>query len=219
MRERILFFLLCVSNCVGCVLVPGESAIDHGRRIKSVHHQYRAPRNPSLEGSHVFRVPKLNPNWWRKNSDEPLPWWWKPEASLSERKRTWFFRNPMHNFNNYVIGVSDRHLHVRGLNAHSIWNDEGPFNLTLTQSGPLIHLPMISRRGPWLEWYVGWRPTGSFGAALRKAQHDSDGTGPRGNSPKSRAIEYRAQQERIRREDIEFDPPNAKAELRRLPRT
>ncbi len=101
-------------------------------------------------------------------------------------------RNSFHNFTHYVIGVSDRHSHRIGINAPSIWNDSGPFNMSVTRCGPLMYLPMVSNRGPFLEWYVGWRVYGSWGAALRLAQHDSDGTGPRGRSPLAKAMAAQA---------------------------
>ena len=50
---------------------------------------------------------KLNPVWWAKNSDEPVPPdWYQPEDR--GRVMKWHFRNPFHNFGNYVIGVADK---------------------------------------------------------------------------------------------------------------
>ena len=50
---------------------------------------------------------KLNPVWWAENSDEPVPpKWYKPEDR--HRVMKWHFRNPFHNFGNYVIGVADK---------------------------------------------------------------------------------------------------------------
>lgn len=179
----------------GCAMIPGETRIPPHRQIDSPHHFYGKPRTPSLDGSRVAGIPKLNPKWWIENSDDPLPWWWKPDAPLDERKRTWMMRNPFHNFTHYVIGVADRHTHRVGIKARSIWNDGGSFNASVTRAGPLIYLPMISNRGKFLEWYFGWRESGNFGAAMRVAQHDSDGTGTRGRSPLSRATAVREQAE------------------------
>ncbi|MBC8870686.1 MAG: hypothetical protein H8E44_14785 [Planctomycetes bacterium] len=182
-----VFGLSMLAVLAGCAAIPGETRIPFDRQIVSRHHCYSTPKSPELDSSRVLGVAKVNPKWWIENADEPLPWWWKPEAPLDERTRTWALRNPFHNFTSYIIGVSDRHTHRIGINAHSIWNDEGPFNATVTRAGPLIYLPMISNRGPLLEWYIGWRTSGSFGIALRLAQHDSDGTGPRGRSPLAKA--------------------------------
>lgn len=180
--------LLLLGALTGCALVPGESRVALERQIDSRHHHYQPPKNPELSGSRVAGIPKANPAWWMANSDDPLPWWWKPDAAPAERKRTWMLRNPLHNFTSYVMGVSDRHTHRYGINADDIWNDRGRFNATVTQAGPLLYLPMISCRGPLLEWYLGWRTSGSFGGAMRLAQRDSDGTGPRGRSPLSKAL-------------------------------
>src|SRR5579863_8074681 len=50
---------------------------------------------------------KLNPVWWLKNQDDPKPPdWYKPNDK--RRKLKWSFRNPMHNFDFYVIGVADK---------------------------------------------------------------------------------------------------------------
>jgi hypothetical protein len=197
-----LLYLAVPALCAGCAIIPGETRIPPHQQVDSRHHLYNAPRTPEDEGKPVSGIAKLDPTWWLENSDDPLPWWWKPDAPLDERRRSWKLRNPFHNFTNYVIGVSDRHTHRMGINARSIWNDQGSFNAAVTQAGPFLYLPMISNRGPFFEWYIGWRELGNFGAALRLAQHDSDGTGPRGRSPLARAIAAGA-----RPEDTEPDGP------------
>jgi hypothetical protein len=187
--------LSLLAAIAGCAAIPGETRIPLDRQVDSRHHSYHTPRTPDLDGSRVVGVPKLNPKWWFENSDEPLPWWWKPEEPLDERRRTWLRRNPFHNFTHYVIGVTDRHTHRFGMNAQSIWNDKGSFNAAVTRAGPLLYLPMISNRGRFLEWYMGWRESGNFGASLRIAQHESDGTGRRGRSPLAEAMAAREQAE------------------------
>ncbi len=204
----------------GCAVIPGETMVPRHRQVISRHHYYGTPKTPELDSGRVLGIPKANPKWWIENSDEPLPWWWKYGEPTEERKRTWLMRNPFHNFTNYVIGVADRHTHRIGINADSIWNDKGPINLAVTRAGYLIYLPMISGRGRWLEGYAGWRTSGSFGVALRPAQHDSDGTGPRGTSPLAKAMAARAREEEAARlqaqspaeqtavsEDLERPPP------------
>jgi hypothetical protein len=203
----------------GCAVIPGESMIPPHRQVASRHHYYGVPKTPDLESGRVLGVPKVNPKWWFENSDEPLPWWWKYGEPEDERKRTWLMRNPLHNFTNYVIGVADRHTHRIGINAHSVWNDKGPVNLAVTRAGYLIYLPMLSGRGRWLEGYFGWRTSGSFGVALRPAQHDSDGTGPRGSSPLSKALAARAREEEAARSDTaaRSEQPPVSTGAQRLP--
>lgn len=206
--------LLLLAVTTGCALVPGETRVPVERQAASPHHYYHVPRHPGGAERPVQGLAKLDPRWWVKNSDDPLPWWWKPEAPLEVRRRTWFLRNPFHNFTHYVIGITDRHHHRYGIDADSLWNENGRLNLAVSRAGPFIYLPMVSYRGAWLEWYLGWRRKGSFGGALRRAQHDSDGTGPRGNSPKSRAREWLAQQQA---EDTSAES-SARPEVVRLPR-
>ena len=164
-------------------------AVNFSCRIDSKHHAYFDPKTPDKSDSRLLGIKKANPAWWVANSDSPLPWWWRPDDEPAVRRRSWLMRNPMHNFTNYVIGVADRPTHRIGLDADSIWNENGPFNLAVTRAGPFLYLPMVSYRGFFIETYVGWRERGNFGGALRRAQHDSDGTGRRGDSPLSRARE------------------------------
>lgn len=52
---------------------------------------------------------KLNPIWWLKNDDDPVPpRGYRPEDPEWKRKLFWAFRNPLHNLTFYVIGVADR---------------------------------------------------------------------------------------------------------------
>lgn len=193
----------------GCALVPGGTRVPVERRISSPHHAYFDAKQPDTSNSRLLGVKKANPKWWIENSDSPLPWWWRPEEPLEVRRRTWLMRNPFHNFTNYVVGVADRPTRRFGINAESIWNEDGPVNLAVTQSGPLLYLPFVSYRGIFLEGYAGWRERGNLGFSLRRAQHDSDGTGPRGNSPLSRAIERRERLERERLERERLQQPLA----------
>ena len=101
--------LLLLPLLAGCAMIPGETKVPLDRQIASRHHYYSTPKAPQLDDSRIAGIPKLNPAWWMENSDDPLPWWWRPEAPLDERKRTWMLRNPLHNFTSYVIGVADRH--------------------------------------------------------------------------------------------------------------
>ena len=62
---------------------------------------------PRAELPKIHFYDKLNPVWWVKNSDEPVPpEWYKPDDR--HRVMKWHFRNPFHNFGNYVIGVADK---------------------------------------------------------------------------------------------------------------
>jgi hypothetical protein len=193
-RWRRVAYALLLFTLTGCALVPGGTNVPPHRRIESPHHAYFEPKTPDTSDSEVVGIPKANPAWWIENSDSPLPEWWRPGEDEAVRKQSWLMRNPFHNFTNYVIGVADRPTHRIGLNAHSVWNEHGPVNVAVTRAGPLLYLPMVSYRGFLVEGYLGWRERGNFGAALRRAQHDSDGTGRRGDSPLSRYREMQPEQ-------------------------
>jgi hypothetical protein len=111
---------------------------------------------------------KINPLWWFGNANDPVdrvnadgspahpkiapgkPLWW--------RKVVWAFRNPLHNFCFFVIGLSDRRYLI---NDGEIWPNEGQkWN---------IRLPFISYRGKKWEWYIGWRNGRNFGLNFTKA--------------------------------------------------
>ena len=70
----------------------------------------------------------------------------------------WWWRNPMHNFTFYWIGVKGRVVK----RVDSIWNPSGGFRFSTVHTKYLI-LPLISYRGKYVEWYLGWRPNGGFG--------------------------------------------------------
>lgn len=116
---------------------------------------------------------KLNPIWWFGNEDDG---WFGDDKWRNGRNKTlllaliWFFRNPLHNFTFYVIGVADK---PRTFEYEKVWGKSDGFNLTFVK--PLaglfkgLRLPMLSYVGKKRGWYVGWRPYGSFGISLNFA--------------------------------------------------
>lgn len=176
--RRVSWFCLAVYalGCL-CAVIPGETDVPSGERLPAPRHYYHEPRRPDLSGSALLGIPKLNPLWWAKNSDSPLPDWWLPdEADMARRRRRWYLRNPMHNFTHYVIGVADRHFHRVGGHAAEVWNPGGGANFAVIRCGPWLRLPFVSYRGEHLEFYLGWRDSGNFGMALRHA-HAKSGPG------------------------------------------
>ena len=66
------------------------------------------PKAPKI---HFYQ--KLNPIWWLKNSDDPKPpAWYRPDEKFRGLK--WSFRNPLHNFDFYIIGVADKPFYRSG---------------------------------------------------------------------------------------------------------
>ena len=107
---------------------------------------------------------KLNPVWWVKNSDEPVPpEWYKPDDR--HRAMKWRFRNPFHNFSYYVVGVADKEF-VRsskypGRNSRS----PGGWDFAVARRR-IVLLPFISCRRGGFNFYFGWRERGNFGIKL-----------------------------------------------------
>jgi hypothetical protein len=107
---------------------------------------------------------KLNPVWWLKNSDEPAPPAdYKPHDKL--RKLKWNFRNPFHNFSNYVIGISDKKFTRSGRYPDKISSPRGGWNFSVAHR-TWRWLPLISYRRGRFEFYLGWRERGNFGAKI-----------------------------------------------------
>lgn len=75
---------------------------------------------------------KLNPLWWFQNSDKPLaPSWYKPDWPEWRRQFYWkYFRNPLHNFTWYIIGIADDKYKKRiGTYPTTVFAPDGGWNL------------------------------------------------------------------------------------------
>ena len=113
---------------------------------------------------------KLSPFWWFGNEDDG---WHGDDKWRAGREKTlllaliWFFRNPMHNFTFYVIGISD---YPRTFYSNKLWGKADGFSFHYTPTPVLnIPLPMVAYVGKKIGWYIGWRPYGSFGISLNFA--------------------------------------------------
>lgn len=112
---------------------------------------------------------KINPIWWLKNDDDPLPPdWYHPEWSGWRRWLTWHVvRNPGHNFMHYVLGVKDRNFTVVGTGSTTDKLDIGErgWCWCVIKAGPEIWIarPYISHTGYVFSWHIGWMWDGAFG--------------------------------------------------------
>lgn len=117
--------------------------------------------NPPANLPHIRCVDKLNPVWWFKNSDEPVPpTWYKPKDKWRVLK--WHFRNPLHNFDHYVIGVADKHFVRSGWYPAVTSNPSGGWNIAISKY-KWLRLPFVDYRRGKFEFYFGWRTRGNFG--------------------------------------------------------
>jgi hypothetical protein len=107
---------------------------------------------------------KLNPVWWVENSDEPVPpEWYKPDDR--HRVMKWHFRNPFHNFDNYVIGVADKKFVRSGKYPERNSNRNGGWDFEVARR-KLVLLPFLSYQRGGFNFYFGWRERGNFGIKL-----------------------------------------------------
>jgi hypothetical protein len=118
---------------------------------------------------------KLNPIWWFLNDDEQKATdadaqWYHPEWPQWRRVLYWnFMRNPLQNFRCYVVGVQDRNYSVWGrapvmtVQRNDLQPPERGFQWCVLALGSL-RLPFVSYSGRRVVWYLGWQPSGFFGA-------------------------------------------------------
>ncbi len=119
------------------------------------------PRAPKI---HFYN--KLNPIWWLKNSDDPKPPdWYRPTDTAKHRRMMWSFRNPLHNFNFYVIGVADKTFHRSGRYPKQNSDPNGGWDFEAARY-KFIWLPFVSYHRPNFDFYFGWRNHGNFGIKI-----------------------------------------------------
>lgn len=108
---------------------------------------------------------KLNPVWWLQNADDPAPPdWYLPGEK--HRALKWSFRNPLHNFDFYVIGVADKQIIRYGRWPQKNFNPNGGWELAVARRKSLF-LPFVSYQRTHCIFYLGWRERGNFGAELK----------------------------------------------------
>ena len=102
----------------------------------------------------------LNPIWWASDAERNPKWSWIE----------WFCRNPFCNFTMTIIGIAD---HERDCHyAVSGWTyAERGFNYGWSKptSFPRLPFPFISYRGLVIETMIGWKTSGGFSMAFRRA--------------------------------------------------
>lgn len=124
---------------------------------------------------------------WCPNSDEPLPpehkkgeleaFYHKDAVLLTyrEARAWWWWRNKCHDFTANVIGIADKDF--ESYPTSEFWNPEGGWlysKRVLMDDVPWYkpaEFPWVSYKGKDWEFYLGWRPSGSFGGAWRRAKH------------------------------------------------
>src|SRR5262249_23408983 len=107
---------------------------------------------------------KWNPVWWFGNADEPVaPDWYRPGKRC--RNFMYHMRNPCHNWDAYVIGISDKAFTRVGRFPSRPSNPDGGWNWAVCRY-KRVRLPFIDYQRGRFEFYFGWRAGGSFGVKL-----------------------------------------------------
>ena len=124
-------------------------------------HTIQVKPRDDLHLAKIHFYDKLNPVWWFKNRDDPKPPdWYKPNDK--HRNLKWSFRNPMHNFDFYVIGVADKKFARCGRFPEKTSDPRGGWDIEATRY-KFIWLPFMSYHRPKFDFYLGWRDRGNFG--------------------------------------------------------
>ncbi|MEI6197744.1 MAG: hypothetical protein WCS42_25805 [Verrucomicrobiota bacterium] len=154
-------------------------------------HSVVMPVRTNLPAIHFYN--KINPIWWFGNADEPrAPAWYRPGSKF--RNVAWYFRNPLENFSNYVIGIGDKKSVRSGWYPTQNSKPGGGWNYAVTQRH-VLYLPFLDYKHGRFEFYFGWRERGNFGIKLnfRQALPKPRQTGSSNTSPASRQLETRAE--------------------------
>src|ERR1700722_709917 len=110
----------------------------------------------------IQRGEKWKPKFWFGNQDDPLPPNdYRPDDKHRDSK--WYYRNPTHNLNFYVIGLSDKTFRRAGRYPAEVFNPKGGWNWTVCKY-KWWWLPFISFQKKTFCFYSGWRERGNFGA-------------------------------------------------------
>jgi hypothetical protein len=129
------------------------------------HSVVMIPRT-NLPAIHFYN--KINPLWWFGNVDEPrAPEWYRPGSSF--RNVAWYFRNPLANFSNYVIGIADKKSVRSGKYPTQISKPCGGWNFAVSHRH-ILYLPFLDYKHGRFEFYFGWRERGNFGIKLNFRQ-------------------------------------------------
>src|SRR5882724_12462986 len=140
-----------------------NSSSDTNTIPSRVHwHTVKVKPGPAAPKIHFYN--KLNPVWWLKNSDSPKPpAWYRPGEK--HRGLKWSFRNPLHNFHFYVVGVADKKFSRSGRFPEKNSDPRGGWDFEAARY-KFIYLPFISYHRPKFDFYFGWRNHGNFGIKI-----------------------------------------------------
>jgi hypothetical protein len=157
-------FLLCQSHPALAKFVAETHPMIRTNTAKQ-HVSWRTIEiKPPPKAPKIHFYQKLNPVWWLKNSDDPKPpAWYRPEEKLRGLK--WSFRNPLHNFDFYIIGVADKPFYRSGKFPDKNSDPRGGWDFEAARY-KFIWLPFVAYHREKFDFYFGWRNRGNFGIKI-----------------------------------------------------
>jgi len=167
-RFRVVVAFLAGSVTAWCQPAPAGSqaapatAVSNAVTQTGRWHTIQVATRPGLP---VIRTrDKFNPVWWLENCDEPTPPdWYRPNSP--RRAMLWRFRNPFHNFDNYVLGIADKPFRRSGRWPERNSSPRGGWDFEVARRR-LALLPFFSYQRGRFNFYCGWRERGNFGIKL-----------------------------------------------------
>lgn len=153
--ETLFLFVVFWVATTGCLTAKGKGSAGLKAETHSV---------TNVPVASIAHREKWNPSFWWGNADDPVPPdWYRPDDP--ERAQKWYFRNPLHNFDFYVIGIADKPFIRTGRFPSTVFNPNGGWNWAVC-SYRWIRLPFVSYWHGDFKFYLGWRERGNFGLKL-----------------------------------------------------
>lgn len=164
--------ILLGGGCVSPIYIhPKDYALSTDPQTKALNGKWHSVRIlPAPSTPVVHTSDKLNPIWWLGNADQPKP---PPDylAGHHLRNLKWHLRNPIHNLDNYVIGLSDKDIVRSGKYPTRVGNPHGGWNFAVCKRG-FWRLPFVDYGHKRFEFYFGWRTGANFGIKLNFRKTD-----------------------------------------------
>jgi hypothetical protein len=158
----LIWLVLAAGLVTGCQTPAGKPS-----RPRYQHDPMARALAQGLDTNRVVHIScrqKCNPVWWFGNEDDPVPPpGYRPDDPRRERR--WYYRNPLHNFTFYLVGIADKPFERVGRAPDKAFHPDGGWNWAVCRY-KCLRLPFVSYQGGHCRFYVGWRNRGNFGCKL-----------------------------------------------------
>lgn len=172
------------------------------RSVTNHWHAVIVTPRPDLPKIHFYN--KLNPVWWFGNIDDPVPPAWY-RTNSQHRVFLWHLRNPFHNFDHYVIGVTDKRFIRYSKYPDGNSRRKGGWDFAVARR-KLAVLPFASYQRGRFNFYLGWRERGNFGIKLNFPNSKTKPAKPPTQPPLARSVHHSKLTSDLRRGLLHGDP-------------